>query len=196
MIDQNFNMKLISTLFYKIYKTKPFVFSWYRFSVLENATVDTDIGQVLATDADIEMNAKLIFTDASSEYFDVNTTGFLKVNRLLDRETKDRDVFIVRFCDSGRDISLCTESWITVNIQDVNEAPSFKYNKEVPFFRIPENSNCSSISDLTRFFVDGDLGVNRELNFSVLRLALIIKDNLRLVMKNSTTIQINFFEIF
>lgn len=142
------------------------------------------------------MNAQLIFTDTSSEYFDVNTTGFLKVNRLLDRETKDRDVFTVRVCDSGRGISLCTESWITVDIQDVNEAPSFKYNKEVPFFRIPENSNCSSISDLTKFFVDGDLGVNRELNFSVLRLALIIKNNLRLVMKNSTTIQINFLKYF
>lgn len=136
------------------------------------------------------MNAQLIFTDASSEYFEVNTTGFLKVNRLLDRETKDRDVFTVRVCDSGRDRSLCTASWITVNILDVNEAPSFKYNKEVPV--IPENSNCSSISDLTKFFVDGDLGVNRELDFIVLRLALIIKDNLRLVMKKSTTIQINF----
>lgn len=136
------------------------------------------------------MNAQLIFTDASSEYFEVNTTGFLKVNRLLDRETKDRDVFTVRVCDSGRDRSLCTASWITVNILDVNEAPSFKYNKEVPV--IPENSNCSSISDLTKFFVDGDLGVNRELDFIVLRLALIIKDDLRLVMKKSTTIQINF----
>lgn len=136
------------------------------------------------------MNAQLIFTDASSEYFEVNTTGFLKVNRLLDRETKDRDVFTVRVCDSGRDRSLCTASWITVNILDVNEAPSFKYNKKVPV--IPENSNCSSISDLTKFFVDGDLGVNRELDFIVLRLALIIKDNLRLVMKKSTTIQINF----
>lgn len=105
----------------------------------------------------------------------MNTTGFLKVNRLLDRETKDEDVFTVRVCDSGRDISLCTRSWITVNITDVNEAPSFKYNKEVPVFRIPENSNCSSISDLTEFFLDGDLGVNRELDFSVLRLALDYK---------------------
>lgn len=105
----------------------------------------------------------------------MNTTGFLKVNRLLDRETEDKDVFTVRVCDSGRDISLCTRSWITVNITDVNEAPSFKYNKEVPVFRIPENSNCSSISDLTEFFLDGDLGVNRELDFSVLRLALDYK---------------------
>lgn len=147
---------------------KPFVFSWYRFSVLENATEDTDIGQVLATDADIGINAQLIFTDSSSGYFEVNTTGFLKVNRLLDRETKDKYVFTVRVCDSGRDISWCIMPWITVNITDVNEAPRFIYNKEVP--RIPENSNCSSISDLTEFFVDGDLGVNRELNFSVLRL--------------------------
>lgn len=102
----------------------------------------------------------------------MNTTGFLKVNRLLDRETEDKDVFTVRVCDSGRDISWCIMPWITVNITDVNEAPSFKYNKKVPVFRIPENSNCSSISDLTEFFLDGDLGVNRELDFSVLRLAL------------------------
>lgn len=101
----------------------------------------------------------------------MNTTGFLKVNRLLDRETKDEDVFTVSVCDSGRDRSWCIMPWITVNIQDVNEAPRFKYNKEVPVFRIPENSNCSSISDLTEFFVDGDLGVNRELDFSVLRSA-------------------------
>lgn len=149
---------------------KPFVFSWYRFSVFENATEDTDIGQVFATDADIGINAQLIFTDASSGYFEVNITGFLKVNRLLDRETKDKDVFTVSVCDSGRDISLCIMPWITVNILDVNEAPIFKYNKEVPVYHIPENSNCSSISDLTEFFVDGDLGVNRELDFSVLRL--------------------------
>ncbi|XP_052700895.1 protocadherin Fat 4-like isoform X2 [Crassostrea angulata] len=138
------------------------------FSVFENATEDTDIGQVFATDADIGINAQLIFTDASSGYFEVNITGFLKVNRLLDRETKDKDVFTVSVCDSGRDISLCIMPWITVNILDVNEAPIFKYNKEVPVYHIPENSNCSSISDLTEFFVDGDLGVNRELDFSVL----------------------------
>lgn len=100
----------------------------------------------------------------------MNITGFLKVNRLLDRETKDKDVFTVSVCDSGRDISLCIMPWITVNILDVNEAPIFKYNKEVPVYHIPENSNCFSISDLTEFFVDGDLGVNRELDFSVLRL--------------------------
>lgn len=170
MIDHNINIKLISNFI--IVSNKRFASSWYRFSVLEDAAEDTDIGQVFATDADIGINAQLIFTDASSEYFEVNTTGFLKVNRLLDRETNDEDAFTVRVCDSGRDISLCTRSWITVNITDVNEAPSFKYNKKVPVFRIPENSNCSSISDLTEFFLDGDLGVNRELDFSVLRLAL------------------------
>lgn len=168
MIDHNINIKLISNFI--IVSKKRFASSWYRFSVLEDAAEDTDIGQVIATDADIGINAQLIFTDSSSGYFEVNTTGFLKVNRLLDRETKDEDVFTVRVCDSGRDISLCTRSWITVNITDVNEAPRFIYNKEVP--RIPENSNCSSISNLTEFFLDGDLGVNRELDFSVLRLAL------------------------
>lgn len=168
MIDHNINIKLISNFI--IVSNKRFASSWYRFSVLEDAAEDTVIGQVIATDADIGINAQLIFTDASSGYFEVNTTGFLKVSRLLDRETKDKDVFTVSVCDSGRDISLCTRSWITVNITDVNEAPTsrFIYNKEVP--RIPENSNCLSISDLTEFFVDGDLGVNRELDFSVLRL--------------------------
>lgn len=64
---------------------------------------------------------------------------------------------------------------------DVNEVFSFKYNKEVFVFCILENFNCSLILDFIKFFVDGDFGVNREFNFSVLRLMLIIKnDNLSL----------------
>lgn len=64
---------------------------------------------------------------------------------------------------------------------DVNEVFRFKYNKEVYVFCILENFNCFLILDLIEFFVDGDFGVNREFNFSVLRLMLIIKnDNLSL----------------
>lgn len=98
---------------------------------------------------------------------------------MLDREIKDKDVFIVRVCDSGRDILLCIRFWIIVNIMDVNEVFRFIYNKEV--FCILENFNCLLILDFIEFFVDGDFGVNREFNFSVLRLMLIIKnDNLSL----------------
>lgn len=98
---------------------------------------------------------------------------------MLDREIKDEDVFIVRVCDSGRDILLCIRFWIIVNIMDVNEVFRFIYNKEV--FCILENFNCLLILDFIEFFVDGDFGVNREFNFSVLRLMLIIKnDNLSL----------------
>lgn len=53
---------------------------------------------------------------------------------------------------------------------DVNEVFRFKYNKEVYVFCILENFNCFLILNLIEFFVDGDFGVNREFNFSVLRL--------------------------
>lgn len=94
---------------------------------------------------------------------------------MLDREIKDKDVFIVRVCDSGRDILLCIRFWIIVNILDVNEVFSFKYNKEVFVFCILENFNCFLILDLIEFFLDGDFGVNREFDFSVLRLVFDYK---------------------
>lgn len=89
---------------------------------------------------------------------------------MLDREIKDKDVFIVSVCDSGRDILLCIMFWIIVNILDVNEVFIFKYNKEVFVYYILENFNCFLILDFIEFFVDGDFGVNREFDFSVLRL--------------------------
>ena len=144
-----------------------YILSCRFFEVLENATIDDEIGQVNATDADEGRNAELIYTETGSAFFEITTDGVLKVNRELDRETQDTDTFSVTVCDQGKPTVLCNTTTVNVTIKDVNEEPVFKYNQNGSIYKLPENSNCISISNLADFFADGDLGVNKELDFDI-----------------------------
>lgn len=139
------------------------------FEVLEDAPIDDEIGQVNATDADEGRNAELIYTETGSAFFEITTDGVLKVNRELDREKNDTDTFSVTVCDQGKPKVLCNTTTVKVTIEDVNEEPVFKQSTVDSFYSIPENSSCTSISNLADFFEDGDVGVNKELDFRIRR---------------------------
>ncbi|XP_061172273.1 protocadherin Fat 4-like [Saccostrea echinata] len=134
------------------------------FWIPENASIYAEVGQITATDADIDKNAELSYR-CNSEFFKVNVTGMLKVDRELDREAIDRYVFSCTVCDNGQP-SLCAASQIEVNVTDINEAPRTKNSGKV--FKVPEASNCSSVYNMTFFFEDNDLGRNGELEFRIL----------------------------
>ncbi|XP_062575471.1 protocadherin Fat 4-like [Saccostrea cucullata] len=135
------------------------------FSIPENASVDSNIGQLHATDNDKNINAELFYRCAS-EYFKINSTGMLKVGRELDRETINHHVFNCAVCDNGKPSPLCATSEIQVNISDINEEPRKKNDGKV--FSVPETSNCLSVWNMASFFEDDDLGSNSELEFRIL----------------------------
>jgi len=102
----------------------------YAFSILENYVVGNGIAgpfpfTVQATDADKDLNAKLIYKviDAS-ETFKINNDGKLYLNKALDYANKNQYDLIVVAEDQGTPKRASTIP-LTITVTDVNEKPVF-----------------------------------------------------------------------
>ena len=79
----------------------------YGITVLENVPLDTTLIRVMATDADdpkVNGNAKINYNiDSGNDHvwFQINSEGYIKVNRLLDRESVAVHRLTVRASDEG-----------------------------------------------------------------------------------------------
>ena len=151
-----------------------FLRSYYAFSVLENATVGSYVGQVRAVDPDIEVSATAALSSTStfgyrlidSSFFTVDsTTGTIRVAWSLDRESIARHELVVTVTgavtSSARDEDVVSR--IVVDVIDVND------NR--PIFLFPSNANNtlrlrhnlpigSSIARLVAVDVDADNNAN------------------------------------
>lgn len=93
-----------------------------------------------------------------------STSGIVRTNKLLDRETQPIYYLLVQAVDRGQP-SLSNTSLIIVNLLDVNDnAPRFDTEKFV--FYIPENSPLNSIVGSIKGY-DADEGVNAIITYEI-----------------------------
>ncbi|VTS05577.1 cadherin domain-containing protein [Tuwongella immobilis] len=137
------------------------------FNVLENAANGTVVGTIVANDPDSGTNGTLTFTAIGGDLggiFTVNeSTGeIIAVNAdLLDFETTPTYTFTVRVTDGGTP-GLTATATITINVLDVNEAPTLNDIS----FSIPENSSAgTTVGTITG--TDVDAGANGSLSYSI-----------------------------
>jgi Raf kinase inhibitor-like YbhB/YbcL family protein len=107
------------------------------FSVNENSAQWTYIGMVAATDYDAGQTLTYIITagNGDSTFYLDSTGGYLYLQGTVDHETKDSYVLTVQVTDSGTP-ALSASAQVTVNINDVNEAPVINDQS----FDLPEDS--------------------------------------------------------
>lgn len=102
-----------------VFKTSPFTIV-----VLENLPADTPVGNVIATDNDLGINAQVEYRihpdDRNKVPFVVFANGNIKTNQELDRETIDRYEFKVIATDKG-DIPLSSTGTVVVLVSDAND---------------------------------------------------------------------------
>ena len=107
-------------------------------NVLENTATNQDIGNpVTATDPDVgaTLTYTLGGTDAASFGFDTST-GQLKTNADLDKETKDTYTVTVSVHDGHPDNTVDDTITVTINVTDTNEPPVLSGSDTVSY---PEN---------------------------------------------------------
>ena len=144
---------------------------YYRANVSENATINSSIITVNATDLDQRDSGRISYSLVSDDTlpFAVNlTSGFIRIVRSLDREEKAWYNLTVRATDGGAPgREKFAHAFVFVVIFDVNDnAPVV--TKIVPghVTKIPENALVGS--PLARVIAsDADIGENARLSFGI-----------------------------
>ena len=137
------------------------------FSIKENSPAGTVVGTVIASDPDI--NAPFnelefsVLSGTGKELFEISSTGVITVKEgaVLDFESKDSYSLEVKVQDGG---GLSATATVTINIEDVNEAPNIADQD----FSVEENSPAGTVVG-TVIASDPDINAPfNELEFSVL----------------------------
>lgn len=97
----------------------------YSYNITENLKSGFNIGQLSASDLDINENGKLIFSLAPEDVerkipFTVFSNGIIKSNRELDREKQSKYNFNVIVTDQG-DPKLSSSAPVSVDVNDIND---------------------------------------------------------------------------
>ncbi len=99
--------------------------SLYQFSIIENSPVGTIVGSIVAFDVDIE-NSLTHYAIEQSEYyemFEINSTGYIAVIDLVDRELLPREIMLVASARDENDEILAITNVIITIIDDNDNRP-------------------------------------------------------------------------
>lgn len=94
----------------------------YKFSVLENLTPGTFVGQVTAQDKDQGENGNVVynFKTPITDFIIDRTTGSISTGKKLDREETDEYELLVEATDHGRP-RRSSEVVVKIHLEDVND---------------------------------------------------------------------------
>ncbi|XP_078597383.1 protocadherin Fat 4-like [Branchiostoma floridae x Branchiostoma japonicum] len=143
----------------------------YSFSVSENITVGTSVGQVSATDGDVNEVGDVTFSIVSGNDGDVfgidSFTGVISTATVLDREVTSSYTLQVQARDGGDSLETYQTATTTVNItvEDVNDNNPM-FDPSVIYTTVSESTGIgASIAQLN--CTDSDDGVNQELTYVI-----------------------------
>ena len=104
-------------------ETPVFESAEYSYTIAENTSIGISIGKLQATDDDIDLNARILFSVVNGSYgnFDIERySGDLVVSGILDRETMASYVINISAFDTGDPI-LESYTVVTIDILDIND---------------------------------------------------------------------------
>ncbi|XP_041483662.1 protocadherin-23-like [Lytechinus variegatus] len=141
----------------------------YEGKIAENATVDTYILTVHASDRDIGYNGEVEYSIVSGTYSDLFaidvTSGAVSVRGELDREEVETVEFTVQASDRGMEDQLASVVLVTITITDFNEFPPY-FPQLFYHYVVPENMPVETYV-FTAVALDNDAGEYGELTYSI-----------------------------
>ncbi|XP_077869641.1 LOW QUALITY PROTEIN: cadherin-23 [Saccoglossus kowalevskii] len=151
-----------------------FAITLYQFSVKENESVGSLVGQVVATDSDSVMEHSKIFYhiingNPDNDFYLNENTGVVLINKQLNRESRamyELEIEARNVADGIQsNVTLYDLATVIISIEDINdEAPMF--TKQQYSRRILENEQIDT-SIITVTAVDFDDGTNGEVYYAI-----------------------------
>ncbi|XP_067023578.1 protocadherin Fat 4-like isoform X2 [Acropora muricata] len=147
--------------------TPRFSLPLYTASVLENTAVKTKLLHVAATDPDAHENGTVTFSIISGNVNDVfeinNASGFLAVNKNLDREERDAYSLFIKATDNA--VSNPRSVFVHVNFTVLDENDNSPEFVNVANLSVVENAKRGrTVGSVSA--TDSDIGINGEVKFS------------------------------
>ena len=150
--------------------TPQFSSPFYKASVLENTAIMTNVLHVTATDPDDGENGIVTFSIVSGNANDAfvinNATGFIAVNRTLDREALDSYSLYIRASDNA--VSNPRRAFVRVNFTVLDENDNSPRFVNVQNFSVIENAKSGTVVGSVSA-TDSDAGRNGEVRFSIVK---------------------------
>lgn len=147
-----------------------FLSQFYQASVLENTAIMTNVIQVRATDLDAGKNGLVIFSIVSGNTNDSfvinNASGFIAVNKNLDREALDS--YSLNISASDNALSSPRRAYTRVNFTVLDENDNSPLFINVANFTIMENSKTGTTIGSV-FAIDSDVGSNGDVRFAIVK---------------------------
>lgn len=134
-------------------------------AIAENVMVGTNVTSMSATDVDEGFNGLVVYTLKGGEgKMDIDSSGFILVQKMLDREEQGFYNLTVIASDQGQPVQ-STALNLTVVIDDVNDnAPVFSSSRyEV---RVPEDQELGRVL-VTLSATDQDVGANALVSYQI-----------------------------
>ncbi len=146
-------------------QTPVFTTDEYRAFIVENAAINFPVVLVHATDRDDGVNGNVQYSLQSSFFSIDESTGWITVSGMLDRESSPSHSLMVTATDQGTP-TLSSNAQIVITLLDVNDfVPTFITTSGPVFF--PEDTNVGTVI-LSLQAADNDVGPNAELSFRIL----------------------------
>uniref|UniRef100_A0A0N5A395 Cadherin n=1 Tax=Parastrongyloides trichosuri TaxID=131310 RepID=A0A0N5A395_PARTI len=148
-----------------------FVEQAYFISIPEDMPIGTSFLQVSATDNDAGNNAIIdYFLDENDEFVKMDkfrldrTSGTLRINQKLDRETVEMFILPIYAKDRGTP-QKSSKTTVTIKLEDINDnAPQFEKSSYI--FYIPENMPPGTLIG-SMSASDPDIGDNGDIQFKI-----------------------------
>ena len=109
----------------------------YKTSVVENAAVGTKLDVVTDQDSGINGSVTVLLIGQGAEDFKIDSTGTIRVNQSLDRETKSFYQLKIIAADKGLP-PLNSTAELSITVDDINDNPP-KFNQSLYTTTISEN---------------------------------------------------------
>ena len=147
--------------------TPKFSSAFYKTSVLENTAIMTNVLQLTATDPDDGLNGLVTFSIISGNTNDAfvinNSTGFLAVNKNLDREVVESYSLYISASDNA---AIPKRAFARVNFTVLDENDNSPQFNNVVNFSVVENAKTGTeVGSVSA--MDTDAGQNGEVRFSI-----------------------------
>ncbi|XP_038617667.1 protocadherin Fat 3 isoform X2 [Tachyglossus aculeatus] len=140
----------------------------YSACIYENTATKALLTRVQATDPDVGVNRKVVYSlaDSANGYFSIDrSSGIIILEQPLDREVQSSYNISVKASDQGTTLTLSSFATVTITVLDINDNPPV-FERRDYLVTVPEDTSPGT-QVLAVFATSQDIGTNAEITYLI-----------------------------